>query len=211
MIDNSASFLIRHGDSGYVCSVDNARAILASYSTDNRLPNDMLEASTLLLSTQENKTVVVNASNLSRVANEVLTTPVGKPLPQLTKWLHQDETVVQTLELQNAMLQWGSDNGYTLANLVKDGLHDIQYGGDCRRDTLPFVVARYGAGADLAFYEGSILEMASEYNALIKNRWKETAKVVSVVQRYLTFINEHLVHPRHDSPFELLEIKANWD
>ena len=105
----------------------------------------------------------------------------------------------------------GSDNGYTLANLVKDGLHDIQYGGDCRRDTLPFVVARYGAGADLAFYEGSILEMALEYNALIKNRWKETAKVVAVVQRYLRFINEHLVHPRHDSPFELLEIKANWD
>ena len=72
-------------------------------------------------------------------------------------------------------------------------------------------MARYGTGADLAFYEGAILEMALEYNALIKNRWKETAKVVAVVQRYLAFINEHLVHPRHDSPFELLEIKANWD
>lgn len=123
MIDNSASFLIRHGDSGYVCSVDNARAILASYSTDNRLPNDMLEASTLLLSTQENKTVVVNASNLSRVANEVLTTPVGKPLPQLTKWLHQDETVVQTLELQNAMLQWGFNRVLQIYSNVLEYIH----------------------------------------------------------------------------------------
>ena len=211
MIDNSASYLIRHGDSGYVCSIANARAILASYSTDNRLPRDMLEASALLLSTQEHKTVLVNASNLSRLANEALTTPVGKPLPMLTKWLRLENTLSQTLESQNAMLQWGTDNGYTLANLATEGVSDIQYGSDCQRSTLPFVVARYGEGATLAFYEGSILDMALEYNVLIKNQWKETAKVSAVVQRYLTFINEHLVHPRHDSPFELLEIKADWD
>lgn len=209
MIDDSATFLIRHCDKGFACTVENALAILESYSSDNRLPDSVRKIAERL-NDSSNEQVVVNCTSLAKIVSEALTVPVGNELPLLTRWLRLEQPAIQSLDAQNAMLRWGAENGYTLLTLSKNGSSDIEYDGRCNRATLPCVLSKYGSDANLVFYDGDTINVALEYNVLLKNKWKDGAKVSRVVQRYLTFINENLVHPRHDSTFEIMEIQEHW-
>ena len=54
---------------------------------------------------------------------------------------------------------------------------------------------------EVVFIDKDVMETADELAELQRGKWKDTAKLSNVVQRYLTFIQDNLTH--RDSKFDI--------
>lgn len=100
-------------------------------------------------------------------------------------------------------MAWAQLNGIALTDL-KTMISRASYGlSDMHPEQLGLLEGVYRRAGERKpmFFDADTIELAEEVVVLQNNKWKDTAKVSNVVQRYLTFITEQLTH--RDEKFEL--------
>lgn len=201
MINDGSSFKIVHSGYGAVdvqdCTVDNAMAFLKNYLT-NLNPDIMAATSSI----RENTNYIVNTSLIVDALKEILSATLGQGLPKVARLLYgapakgtTAETIVFEAEYVTKVISWAQANGIAWAKL-NDLSSRVGYELEKMNPTALFLLdgiyKRAGARKPM-FLEASVIDISSELAVLEKNTWKPTAKESSVVQRYLTFINENLM------------------
>lgn len=185
--------------SAYPCTLANAQKLLAQHL-------DTLSDEVRELSAQDraDKLHAINQDRICLAFDEVLTKEVGSPTRSLRALLHgnapgkdQEDTrpeVLVTQEMKDSLVLWCFKH-----KLNPERMRSIDCGlltKALKERTLPLSegLVERANGREMRVVESWVLEAANEL-ALLQagDRWKETAKEHSVVQRYLQFIEQHLV------------------
>lgn len=215
MINDGDKFKIIHNGYGSFsvsdCTLDNAVALLNRYVSN--LGSHVKEAVDII---QGKKHYVVSNQLVIRALEEIFEAKPGDELPKTTRLIHGkpvEGMEVATLTLDatylTQLMTWAQLNGVAWTEL-KTLVSRASYGlNDMHPDQLFLLKGIYSRAGERipAFFDADTIELADEVAVLQKNQWKDTAKVSSVVQRYLTFITEQLTH--RDEKFELGNYSAS--
>lgn len=202
MIDDGNKYKIVHGGYGAFsvqdCTVENARALL-----DERLEN-LGDHITVAANAIRDKThYIVNSAMAVNALNELFAAKVGDELPKVTRMINGKpdpanpvKTIVFKATHLTKIMTWATANGVAWTNLkelTSRASYDLENMNPKSLFLFDGIYKRAGK-LEPMFLDADIIEQADELAVLQRNTWKETAKVSAVVQRYLTFISEHLMH-----------------
>lgn len=202
MINDGNAFKIVHNSWGsyyaHDCTVENALELMQVH-----LHNVGEHISMPANAIRDKTHYIVNTAVVIGALNEFFTAKVGDDLPKVTRLLHgkpnaEKPTPMVTFKAEHLtdVMTWTQSNGVALMNL-KDLTSRAQYElGSMNPKSLFLLngVYKRAGSLEVMFLESQCLELAEELVVLQRNTWKETAKESNVVQRYLTFITEHLTH-----------------
>lgn len=215
MIDDSKQFkIISHGYGAFSvsdCTLENAIKLL-----DENLANIGSHISDAAAAMQDKTKYVVGTEAVVRCLRELLATKVGQEIPLTARLLHGKPTAespVPTLVFSNEhlmqLLTWGQSNDIEWANLhrlVEKASYDLESINPTGLFVLDGIYKRAGE-REVVFIDKDILDTADELAVLQRGKWKDTAKLSNVVQRYLTFIQDNLTH--RDAKFDIGRYEAD--
>lgn len=200
MIDDCASYKIIHHSYGscYVhdCTIENALTILGAHL--DYLGQDIKDVVSAI---GDREKYVVDTENSARAIEEMLNAKLGDVLPLSTLLVHgtpvagiANEQIVFDDRKWSELMKWAAQNDVHWQNI---GVlpSDVRYRLSEMSPENFFLFERLIQKADtrkIVFVNSSTLETADELLTLQKNRWKDSAKVSSVVQRYLNFTTDYL-------------------
>lgn len=187
------------------CTVENALALLNAH-LDN-----LGDHITVVVDAIRDKTrYMVNSSVAVAALTELLSAKVGDELPKVTRIIYGKvdpekpvETIIFEADHLVKVMAWAQENGVAWTNL-KDLTSRASYDlGKMKPESLFLFDGIYKRAGKLdpMFVDSETLEMADELASLQRNKWKDTARESSVVQKYLTFITENLMH--RDEKYDL--------
>ena len=209
MIDDSKQFkIISHGYGAFSvsdCTLENAIKLL-----NENLANVGSHISDAAASLQDKTKYVVCTDGVVRSLRELMAAKVGQEIPLTARLLHGKPTpespvpaVVFSNEHLTALLAWAqlNDIGWSdLNRLVEKASYDLESLHPKELFVLAGVYKRAGE-REVVFIDKDVMETADDLAALQRGKWKDTAKLSNVVQRYLTFIQDHLTH--RDAKFDI--------
>lgn len=216
--DNGKHIIIcrSHGDlSAYICTVDNARAILDNHIAD--LPREIEEVASQLGDTDRPVTLYA-AQGLLDALSEVLTKKPGDEAVKLRSVLHgpnrRNEPDTRPQELiteaaQQELVLWLFKQGLSakpLDSSLANKLNDLH--PELELTFLAPFVQRLAKPIQYIRYP-EYLEAARSLKALRANRWKEDAEEHRVVEQHLRFVREWLVDTS-DTTYVVTDVAASF-
>ncbi len=209
MINDSEQFkIICHGYDAFSisdCTLANAIKLL-----DENLANVGSHISDAAAALQDKTKYVVSTDLVVRALRELMAAKVGQAIPVTARLLHGKPTAESPVpamvfgnEHLTQLLAWGQSNdvGWAdLKTLVEKASYDLESMHPAGLFVLDGVYKRAGE-REVVFIDKDVMETADELAVLQRGKWKETAKLSNVVQRYLTFIQDHLTH--RDAKFDI--------
>lgn len=209
MINDGNKFKIVHGGYGSYsvqdCTVENARTEMESY-----LSNLGDHIKVVADAIREKTHYLVSTSVAVAALNEIFAAKVGDELPKVTRMIHGKpdvanpvKTIVFKANHLTKVMAWAQLNGVAWTNL-KELMSKASYDLENMNPKALFIfdgIYKRAEKLDPMFVDAENLDAAEELAILQRNTWKDTAKESHVVQRYLTFINNHLTH--RDEKFDL--------
>lgn len=204
--DNNQHIIVEssHGSfQAFPCTMENARKLFSNHLCALSAELKALGAARRL----ENK-YFVSHDRIASAFQEVISAEVGTSMRALRVLLHgrivkdvdvdSRPEVVLTQEMKDGFVLWCFKQKLNVDRL--EALDCRMLTREANAGTLPFsegLLAR-AKGRDIVVAEDWALEASDELLLLEDGtRWKDSAKEHSVVQRYLNFINDHLVNSRY--------------
>jgi hypothetical protein len=135
---------------------------------------------------------LVSDSIVLRAMSEILTLEVGNESRALYRIstsgvLEKDVKMPITKEVRDELILWSFDKKFEVKNASATALEKV------RPESLSFMsgIVSRAKGHPINYVDDTDMEDAEEIQVLLHGKWKPTAKVENVVQRYLTFLNQY--------------------